>query len=44
MLQCLTVVIQLLTVAKLAELLAFDFDVAEGEMPKLKPNWWWGRP
>ena len=41
MLQCLTVAIQPLTVAELAELLAFDFDVAEGEMPKLKPNWRW---
>ena len=41
MLQCLTVAIRPLTVAELAELLAFDFDVAEGEMPKLKPNWRW---
>ena len=41
MLQCLTVAIRPLRVAELAELLAFDFDVAEGEMPKLKPNWRW---
>ena len=41
MLQCLTVAIRPLTVSELAELLAFDFDVAEGEMPKLKPNWRW---
>jgi ankyrin repeat protein len=41
MLQCLTVAIRPLTVAELAELLAFDFDVAEGEIPKLKPNWRW---
>ena len=41
MLQCLTVAIRPLTVAELAELLAFDFDVAEGEMPKLNSNWRW---
>jgi hypothetical protein len=41
MLQCLTVAIRPLTVAELAELLAFDFDVAEGDIPKLKPNWRW---
>ena len=41
MLHCLTVAIRPLNVAELAELLAFDFDVAEGEMPKLKPNWRW---
>ena len=41
MLQCLTVAISPLTVAELAELLAFDFDVAEGEMPKLNSNWRW---
>ena len=41
MLQCLAVAIRPLRVAELAELLAFDFDVAEGEMPKLKPNWRW---
>ena len=39
MLQCLTVAIRPLRVAELAELLAFDFDVAEGSIPKLKPNW-----
>ena len=41
MFQCLAVAIRPLRVAELAELLAFDFDVAEGEMPKLKPNWRW---
>ena len=41
MLQCLTVAIRPLTVAELAEFLAFDFDVAEGEIPKVKPNWRW---
>ena len=41
MLQCLTVGIRPLRVAELAELLAFDFDVAEGEIPKLKPTWRW---
>ena len=41
MLQCLTVAIRPLRVAELAELLAFDFDVAEGSIPKLKPNWRW---
>ena len=41
MLQCLTVAIRPLRVAELAELLAFDFDVAECEMPKLKPKWRW---
>src|SRR6201996_5065524 len=41
MLQCLTVAIRPLTVAELAELLAFDFEVAEGEMPKLNSNWRW---
>src|ERR1700761_8145353 len=41
MLQCLAVAIRPLSVAELAELLAFDFDVAEGEMPKLNSNWRW---
>ena len=41
MLQCLTVAIRPLSVAELAELLAFDFDVAESEIPKLNSNWRW---
>ena len=41
MLQCLTVAIRPLRAAELAELLAFDFDVAEGSIPNLKPNWRW---
>ena len=39
-LQCLVVAIRPLDVAELAEVLAVDFDVAEG-MPKLKPDWRW---
>ena len=41
MLQCLAVAIRPLRVAELAELLAFDFDVAGGSIPKLKPNLRW---
>ena len=41
MLQCLTVAIRPLTVAELAELLAFDFDTAEGEIPQLNSKWRW---
>ena len=41
MFQCLAVATRPLTVAELAELLAFDFDVAEGEIPKLNSNWRW---
>ena len=41
MLQCLTVAVRPLSVAELAELLAFDFDVAKGEIPKLNPDWKW---
>ena len=41
MLQCLTVAIRPLTVSELAELLAFDFDTAEGEIPKLNSKWRW---
>jgi ankyrin repeat protein len=41
MLQCLTVAIRPLSVAELAELLAFDFDTAEGEIPKLNSKWRW---
>ncbi len=41
MLQCLTVAIRPLSVAELAELLAFDFDAAKGGIPKLNSNWRW---
>jgi ankyrin repeat protein len=41
MLQCLTVAIRPLSVAELAELLAFDFDEAKGGIPKLNSNWRW---
>jgi Ankyrin repeats (3 copies) len=39
-LQCLVVAIRPLRVEELAEVLAVDFDDAEG-MPKLNPNWRW---
>ena len=39
-LQCLVVAIRPLDVTELAEVLAVDFDDAEG-MPKLKPDWRW---
>ena len=38
--QCLVVAIRPLQVEELAEVLAVDFDDAEG-VPKLKPNWRW---
>jgi ankyrin repeat protein len=41
MLQCLTVAIRPLSVAEVAELLAFDFDKAKGGIPKLNSNWRW---
>src|SRR6266404_2310608 len=41
MLQCLAVAIRPLTVAELAELLAFDFNAAKGGIPKLNANWRW---
>ncbi|KAH9073522.1 hypothetical protein EDB83DRAFT_2219557, partial [Lactarius deliciosus] len=41
MLQCLTVAIRPLSVAELAELLAFDFDGAKGGIPELNSNWRW---
>jgi ankyrin repeat protein len=41
MLQCLTVAVRPLTVAELAELLAFDFDSAKGGIPKLHSDWRW---
>ena len=42
MLQCLTVASRPLSVAELAELLAFDFDVPKGGTPKLNSDWRWG--
>ena len=42
MLQCLAVAIRPLSVAELAELLAFDFDAAtKGGIPKLNSKWRW---
>ena len=41
MLQCLAVAVRPFSVAELAELLAFDFDVAKGEIPKLNTDWRW---
>ena len=39
LLQCLSVAIRPLLVEELAELLAFDFDAAEGGIPKMNPKW-----
>ena len=41
LLQCLTVAIRPLYIEELAELLAYDFDAAEGGIPKVNPNWRW---
>jgi ankyrin repeat protein len=41
MLQCLAVAIRPLSVAELAELLAFDFNAAKGGIPKLNADWRW---
>ena len=41
MLQCLTVATRPFSVAELAELLAFDFDVASDGIPKLNSKWRW---
>jgi hypothetical protein len=42
LLQCLAVAIRPLSVAELAELLAFDFTTAnKGGIPELNPNWRW---
>ena len=42
LLQCLVVAIRPLRVEELAEVVAFDFDDAEGtRIPKLKPSWRW---
>ena len=41
MLQCLTVANRPLSVAELAEILAFDFNDTKGGIPKLNANWRW---
>ncbi|KAH9035906.1 hypothetical protein EDB85DRAFT_821210 [Lactarius pseudohatsudake] len=41
MLQCLTVAVRPLSVAELAEVLAFDFDVAKDGIPELNLDWRW---
>ncbi|KAH9073597.1 hypothetical protein EDB83DRAFT_84335 [Lactarius deliciosus] len=41
MLQCLTVAVRPLSVAELAEVLAFDFDAAKDGIPELNSNWRW---
>ena len=41
LLQCLTVAIRPLRIEELADLLAYDFDAAEGVIPKVNPNWRW---
>ena len=41
LLQSLTVAIRPLRVEELAELLAYDFDEAEGGIAKVNPNWRW---
>ncbi|KAF8261137.1 hypothetical protein EI94DRAFT_1705763 [Lactarius quietus] len=41
MLQCLAVAVRPLSVAELAEILAFEFDAANGGTPKLNANWRW---
>ena len=41
MLQCLTVANRPLSVAELAEILAFDFNEAKGRIPKLNSKWRW---
>ncbi|KAH9165582.1 hypothetical protein EDB89DRAFT_1891951 [Lactarius sanguifluus] len=41
MLQCLTVAVRPLSVAELAELLAFDFDAAKDGIPELNSDWRW---
>ena len=41
LLQCLTVAVRPLRVEELAEVLAFEIDAAEGELPRHHPNWRW---
>ena len=41
LLQCITVSMRPLRVDELAEVLAFELETAEGELPKYHPNWRW---
>jgi hypothetical protein len=41
LLQCLTVAMRPLRVEELAEVLAFELDSAEGELPRFHPDWRW---
>jgi ankyrin repeat protein len=41
LLQCLTVAMRPLRVEELAEVLAFELDTTEGELPKYHPDWRW---
>ena len=41
LLQCITVAIRPLRVEELAEVLAFELDAAEGELPRYHPDWRW---
>ena len=41
LLQCLAVAMRPLRVEELAEVLAFELDMAEGELPKYHPDWRW---
>jgi ankyrin repeat protein len=41
LLQCLTVAMRPLRVDDLTEVLAFDLDTAEGELPRYHPDWRW---
>ncbi|KAN0127782.1 hypothetical protein V8E53_014395, partial [Lactarius tabidus] len=41
LLQCLTVAMRPLRVEELAEVLAFELDSAEGELPRYHPDWRW---
>ncbi|KAH9165684.1 hypothetical protein EDB89DRAFT_2133058 [Lactarius sanguifluus] len=42
LLQYLVVAVRPLRVEELAELLAFDFDATNGDIPKFNPDWRWG--
>ena len=44
LLHCLAVAIRPLRVEELAEILAFDFDDVEGDIPKFRPDWRWKDP
>ena len=41
LLQCITVAMRPLRVEELAEVLAFELDAAEGELPRYHPDWRW---